>query len=288
MIPEQFDYVAAKTLEEAVALLAKGPDDARVLAGGHSLIPAMKLRIAQPPALVDIGRIKELSYIREEGGQIRIGAATTHYQIESSARLAEICPLLPETASNIGDVQVRNRGTVGGSLAHCDPAADWPAAMLALDAEMVAVGAGGERVIKAEDFFVGLLTSALEPGEILREIRVPLPQGKVGQAYKKMPQSASGFAVVGVAVNVALDSNGICQSARVGVTGVSGKAYRAHGVEAKLLGGPLTKDRIQAAAALATDGVDVNSDLSASEDYRRNLAVVYTARALTAANSAAA
>ena len=287
MIPTQFEYVAPKTLDEAVSLLAQRPDEVKILAGGHSLIPAMKLRLAQPEALIDIGRIKDLSYISEEDGQIRIGAATTHYLIESSARLKEICPLLPETASNIGDVQVRNRGTIGGSLAHADPAADWPAAMLALDAEMVAVSAGGERIIKAEDFFVGLLTSALEAAEILREIRIPLPQGRVGQAYKKVPQAASGFAVVGVAVNLVLDSQGICQSARIGITGAAGKAYRAHGVEAKLVGGPLTQDRVRAAAALATDGVDVNGDLNAAEDYRRHLAEVYTARAIETANSAA-
>ena len=174
MIPTQFDYVAPTTLAEAVSLLAEHKDDAKILAGGHSLIPAMKLRLAQPQLLIDIGRIKDLSYVREEAGHLRIGAMTTHYELESSARVREICPLLSACAGSIGDVQVRNRGTIGGSLAHADPAADWPAAILALDAELVATSASGERTIKATDFFVDMLTTALAPGEILREIRVRL------------------------------------------------------------------------------------------------------------------
>src|SRR5881227_3319241 len=171
MIPAQFDYARANTLDEALTLLAQN-EDAKILAGGHSLIPAMKLRLMQPPLLIDIGRIKDLAYIREEDGQVRIGAATTHYQIESSDLLKQICPLLRDCASHIGDVQVRNKGTIGGSLAHADPAGDWPAAIIALGAEMIAIGKNGERTIKADEFFVDLLTTALEPGEILREIRV--------------------------------------------------------------------------------------------------------------------
>src|SRR3989440_7103619 len=193
MIPAPFDYVAPATLNEAVGLLTQHQDDAKILAGGHSLIPAMKLRLAQPALLIDIGRIKDLAYINEDGGQIRIGAMTTHYEIESNARLKEICPLLPECAASIGDVQVRNKGTIGGSLAHADPSADWPAAILALDAELVAVGAQGERSIKASDFFVDMLTTALEPNEILREIRIAQPKGRTGQAYAKVAQPASGF-----------------------------------------------------------------------------------------------
>src|SRR5256885_14452639 len=168
MIPAQFDYQAPATLEEAVSLLASDVDGAKILAGGHSLIPAMKLRLAQPQLLIDIGRIKSLAYIREEGDQIRIGAMTTHYQIESSDLLKTICPLLPECAASIGDVQVRNKGTIGGSVAHSDPAGDWPAAVIAMNAELVVAGKNGERTIKADDFFVELLTTALEPGEILR------------------------------------------------------------------------------------------------------------------------
>src|SRR5260370_41250925 len=226
MIPAQFDYQAPKTLDEAVSLLAQHRDDAKILAGGHSLIPAMKLRLAQPQLLIDIGRIKDLSYIREESGQIRIGAMTTHYQIESSERLKQICPLLPECAASIGDVQVRNKGTIGGSVAHSDPAGDWPAAVIALNAELFVAGKNGERTIKADDFFVDLLTTALEPGEILREIRISKPQGRSGQAYVKMHHPASGFAVVGVAANLLLDGDSGCQKASVGITGVSSKAYR--------------------------------------------------------------
>src|SRR5436189_4805717 len=173
MIPAQFDYQAPKTLAEAVALLAENQDEAKILAGGHSLIPAMKLRLAQPQLLIDIGRIADLAYIREEADQIRIGAMTTHYAIESSKRLQEICPLLPACAAQIGDVQVRNKGTIGGSLAHADPAADWPAAILALEAELEIAGPIGRRVVAASDFFVEMMETALQPNEILCEIRVP-------------------------------------------------------------------------------------------------------------------
>jgi len=283
MIPSQFDYVAPATLSEAVALLAQHPDEAKILAGGHSLIPAMKLRLAMPQLLIDIGRINDLAYIREEGSQIRIGAMTTHYQIESSDRLREISPLLPETAAQIGDVQVRNKGTIGGSLAHADPAADWPAAIIALDAEIVAVGASGERVIKADDFFVDMLTTSLQPGEILREIRILAASGRFGQAYMKVPQPASGFAVVGVAVSLTRSTAGACESASIGVTGVASKAYRASGVENALVGSALDEQAIAAAASHAADGVSINGDLYASEDYRRHLAQVYTRRAIEAA-----
>ncbi|HKG20889.1 MAG TPA: xanthine dehydrogenase family protein subunit M [Blastocatellia bacterium] len=283
MIPAQFDYVVASTLEEAVSLLAEHPDEAKILAGGHSLIPAMKLRLAMPQILIDIGRVKDLSYIREEGGQIRIGAMTTHYQLQSSDRLREICPLLPETAEQIGDVQVRNKGTIGGSLAHSDPAADWPAAILALDAEIVAVSAKGERSIKASDFFVDLLTTRLEPGEILREIRITPSDGRNGQAYEKVLHPASGFAVVGVAVDLSLDQAGACRAARVAVTGVASKAYRAAGVEQGLAGRALDAQAITSAAEKAVDGVDANGDLYASADYRRHLARIHTRRAIEAA-----
>src|SRR5215471_11425352 len=281
MIPAQFDYARANTLDEALSLLAQ-TEDAKILAGGHSLIPAMKLRLIQPPLLVDIGRIKDLSYVREADGQIQIGAATTHYQIESSELLKKICPLLPECAGHIGDVQVRNRGTIGGSLAHADPAGDWPAAIIALNAELVAVSKQGERVIKADDFFVDLLTTALEPGEILREIRISKPAGR-SQTYVKMHHPASGFAVVGVAANLSVNGNSKCERASIGITGVAAKAYRPAAVEASLNGVTLNDETIAAAAARAADGIDANGDLFASADYRRHLAQVYTRRALDAA-----
>ena len=283
MIPTPFDYQAPATLDEAIALLAGDPDGAKVLAGGHSLIPAMKLRLAQPQLLVDIARIKSLAYIREEGNKILIGATTTHYQLESSELLKQVCPLLPACAASIGDVQVRNKGTIGGSVAHSDPAGDWPAAVLALDAEIVLVGPNGERVVRAADFFVDLLTTDLQPGEILREIRIEKPSGRFGQAYQKVSHPASGFAVVGIAVDLSLNDDGSCKAARVGVTGVAVKAYRAQGVETALSGTTLDDQAIAAAAEHVCDGVDPNGDLYASSEYRRALAKVHTRRALQAA-----
>jgi len=287
MIPAQFDYQAPVTLEEAVSLLAGDPDGAKVLAGGHSLIPAMKLRLAQPQLLVDIARIKSLSYIREEGDQILIGATTTHYQLESSDLLKNICPLLPACAAAIGDVQVRNKGTIGGSIAHSDPAGDWPAAALALSAELVLTGPNGERTVKADAFFLDLLTTDIKPGEILREIRIKKPAGRFGQAYQKVPHPASGFAVVGVAIHLGLNADGSCSAAGVGVTGVSVKAFRAPGTEAALVGSNLDDQTIVSAAAKVCDGVNPTTDLYASSDYRRHLAQVHTRRALQSALASA-
>ncbi len=286
MIPNSFDYVAAKNLQEALALLGQHKD-AKLLAGGHSLIPAMKLRLSYPEMLIDISRIKELSYIQQDGGMVRIGATTTHYQIESSELLKRVCPLLPEAASNLGDVQVRNKGTIGGSLAHADPAADWPASVIALDSDIVLTSAKGDRTIKASEFFTELFTTALQPGEILREVRFAVPQGRVAQCYLKFRHPASGFAVVGVAVSLSLDNSGKCQSAGVGITGASPKPYRASAVEKVLKGATLDAKSLSAAASHATDGVNANSDLFASSEYRRHLAEVYTRRALETAVSRA-
>jgi carbon-monoxide dehydrogenase medium subunit len=286
MIPTPFDYQAPATLEEAIALLAGDPDGAKVLAGGHSLIPAMKLRLAQPQLLVDIARIKSLAYIREEGNKILIGATTTHYQLESSDLLKQVCPLLPLCAASIGDVQVRNKGTIGGSVAHSDPAGDWPAAVLALDADLVLVGPNGDRTVKAADFFVDLLTTDLQPGEILREIRIGKPSGRFGHAYQKVAHPASGFAVVGIAVQLELNEDGSCKAAKVGVTGVGVKAYRAQAVEAALAGKSLDDQTIAAAAEHVYDGVDPNGDLYASSEYRCALAKVHTRRAIQTAKAA--
>jgi len=285
MIPAQFDYAAPSTLDEALSLLADRAGDAKILAGGHSLIPAMKLRLAQPSLLIDIGRVKDLSYVREDGGQIRIGAMTTHYEIESNKRLREVCPLLSECAASIGDVQVRNRGTIGGSLAHADPAADWPAAVIALRAELVAASARGERLISADDFFVDMLTTALSPDEVLREIRITAPPARTGQAYMKVHHPASGFAVVGVAVSLTLGDDGRCSTAGVALTGIATKAYRSAQVENALVGSAPDEQTIAAAASHAADGVEANGDIYASDDYRRHLARVYTRRAIVAAAS---
>jgi len=280
MIPAQFDYLAPISLKEAVAMLAQHGDRAKLLAGGHSLIPAMKLRLSQPELLVDLGRVKDLSYINEKDGGVRIGAMTTHYQIESSARLRSVCALLPETASHIGDVQVRNKGTIGGSLAHADPAADWPAAILALGADLVATSTRGEHVIKADSFFVDVLTTALAPNEILTEIRVPVAPARTGQAYVKMAQPASGFAVVGIAVTLTRDQSGKCSSVGIGVTGVAPKAYRATAVENVLKGSMLDDASIAHAAAHIADGIEPNADLYASAEYRAHLGEVYAKRAI--------
>jgi carbon-monoxide dehydrogenase medium subunit len=283
MIPANFEYHAPKTVDEAIGLLAQHGDDCKVLAGGHSLIPAMKLRLTQIPVLVDIGKIADLNYINVDGGTIRIGAMTTHGAIAASADIQQHCPLLAECGAQVGDQQVRNRGTLGGSLVHADPAADWPAAILALKAELVLKSANGERVVKASDFFVDMLTTDVQPGELLTEIRVPIPAQPKASAYLKVPQAASGFAVVGVAAQLEMDG-GTCKSVSIGVTGLAPKAYRASSVEAALAGAALDDAAVSAAAAQAdADASDALGDLHASEDYRRHLARVYAKRAVQAA-----
>jgi len=273
MIPQEFEYSAPATLQEALGLLADG--SAKALAGGMSLIPMMKLRLAAPEHVVDLKRVPGLAYIRQSPGGIHIGATTTHYQIESSSALRSQCPLLAETAAHIGDVQVRNMGTIGGSLAHADPAADYPAALLALEARVKLASAQGERTLAFQDFLVDTFTTALEPGEIVAEIIVPAEARGVGASYQKMHQPASGFAIVGAAARVAR-SNGSIGLVRVGITGVGPKAYRAANVE-RILQATGDPDR---AAAAVTEGVEASSDLNASVDYRRQMARVYTARAL--------
>lgn len=279
MISQTFDYTAPKTLEEALGLMAAG---AKPLAGGMSLIPMMKLRLAAPDHLVDLGRLKELSYIREEGGAIHIGATTTHHEVESSPLLRGKCPLLTETASNIGDVQVRNMGTLGGSAAHADPSADQPAALQALEAKLVLKGAKSERTVTAADFFVDTFTTALEAGEIVRELIVPVEGSGTGTSYQKMVQPASGFAIVGIAARITR-SGGKIAMARIGVTGLSNHAYRARAAEQTLEGKAGSASEIQNAAALVAEGVEANSDLHASAEYRKHMAVIYATRALMAA-----
>ena len=281
MIPQQFEYSAPKTLDEALGLLAEG---AKPLAGGMSLIPMMKLRLAAPEHLVDLGRIKDLSYIREQGGELHIGATATHHDVESSPVVRGKCPLLAETASHIGDVQVRNMGTIGGSVAHADPAADYPAALQALEAKIVLKGAKAERTVSADDFFVDTFTTALEPGEIVREVVVPVDGDGTGTSYQKVLQPASGFAIVGIAVRVR-KSGGKITLVRIGVTGLSNRAFRATAAEKALEGKAGSAAEVQAAAALVAQGVEANSDLHASADYRKHLAVVYAGKALTAALS---
>ena len=280
MIPSAFEYVRASSLAEATRLLATRAGDAKILAGGHSLLPMMKLRLSTPALLIDIGRLPELSGIREDGGNLAIGACTTHYAIESSTLIQQRCPLLAETAAAIGDVQVRNRGTLGGSIAHADPAADWPAAIIALGAQLRLVHGGGERTVDATAFFVDLMTTALEGQEILTEIRVPLQAPRTGSAYLKVPQPASGFALAGVAAQVTLGTNNVVQEVAVGITGVGNTAFRAHATERALRGQPATAEAVAQAAAQAVDGVEALEDIHASPEYRLHLARVYTKRAL--------
>jgi carbon-monoxide dehydrogenase medium subunit len=283
VIPAAFEYYAPRSVNEALTLLDRHGDDAKILAGGHSLLPALKLRLSSVGHLIDIGRIADLAYIKEDQGKLCVGARTSHYQVESSSVVRQKCPLLAECAGNIGDVQVRNRGTIGGSLAHADPAADYPAAILALDAEIQAVSSGGKRTIRAEDFFVDMLTTALRAGEIITEVRIAPSAAKTGSAYLKVPQPASGFAVVGVAAVVTLDASGKCAAVRVGVTGATAKAFRAKDTEAALTGKAPDEKTLTQAAAQSTNGVDANGDIFASAEYRTHLVEVYTKRALAKA-----
>jgi carbon-monoxide dehydrogenase medium subunit len=279
MIPSSFEYHSPKTLEDAFRLLERHGDEAKLLAGGHSLLPLMKLRLAAPRFVIDIGRLHALRYIREENGRIAIGALTTHAEVEHSALLRAKCPLLPETAAEIGDIQVRNCGTLGGSLAHADPAADYPAAILALDAEIVASSKAGARVIPASEFFVEMLTTQLRPGEILTEVRVPVSAKGSGSAYVKMPQPASGFAVVGVAARVLLGPGGKLTDVALGVTGVGPKAYRASAVEKALRGKKSNEKLLARAMKSIAQGVDPLADLHASAEYRREMAAIIARRA---------
>jgi carbon-monoxide dehydrogenase medium subunit len=271
MIPAAFDYVRASSVDEAIGLLGEHGDDAKLLAGGHSLLPLMKLRLATPGVLVDIGRIGDLNFVRSEGGEVRIGAMTRHCDLEASDELEEQAPLLAHVAGQIGDPQVRHRGTIGGSVAHGDPASDFPAALLALRATLVAKGPGGERTIPVDDFFTGFLETTLAGDEVLTEIRVPAV-GDAGWSFQKFNRRAQDYAIIGVAAVL----NG---SPGVGLINMGAIPVRATATEAALSGGSSAAD----AAAKADEGLDPPSDLNASADYRRHLARVLTRRALEAA-----
>jgi len=261
-------------------MLGRFGEDAKLLAGGHSLLPMMKLRLAQPTHLIDLAGVGELAFIKEEAGKIVVGAASTHSQLESSDLVRGKLGLLGECAGAIGDVQVRNRGTIGGSLAHADPAADYPAGVLALEGEITLASASGTRIVKAADFFVDFLTTALKPGEILTQVSfAPIAAG-TGYAYVKHPQPASGFAIVGVAAMLKLNAQGNCEIARVAVTGLGAKAFRATAAENGLSGKAPSAQAITAAASHAADGADPMSDIHASADFRAELARVYARRAL--------
>ena len=280
MISTQFEYSRATSLDDALAKLAATAGDGKFIAGGHSLVPLMKLRLSEPKILIDIARIPGLSGISEKDQQIEIGAGTVHHDVASSALLRRVCPALADCAAEIGDPQVRNRGTLGGSLAHADPSADYPAVMLALDAEIHMKGPKGWRAVKAPDFFQGLFTVDLAADEIIA--RVTFNPVKAA-AYAKLHQRASHFAIVGVAA--ALDvKDGAIQSARIGLTGASSHATRLTDVEKALEGKPASADSIETAARNAGATLeDLNSDIHASSDYRRAMIQVFTERALKGA-----
>jgi carbon-monoxide dehydrogenase medium subunit len=277
VIPAAFDYEVAESVEHALALLGDDPD-AKVLAGGHSLVPALKLRIARPSKLVDIGRLSDLAYVRDVGTQIAVGALSTHAAVQHDPLLHEHCPIVSTTAGGIGDPQVRHRGTIGGSLAHGDPASDLPAVMLALDAEFVIVGSGGERTVGAADFFTGVFMTAVGPDELLTEIRIPKLGASTGWSYLKYHRRAQDWATVGVAALVDRD-NGTAKGASVALTNMGGTPLRAKAVEDAIGSGSSPAD----AAAHAAEGTEPSSDTAASAEFRMHLAKVLTQRALTEA-----
>ena len=284
MLPGEFEYHRASSVDEAIQLMQQHGDDAKFIAGGHSLLPLMKLRLAEPAHLIDIGRIPNLAYVRRSNGTVSVGALTTHYQLESNADLAKSVTVVPEAAAHIGDVQVRNRGTVGGSVAHADPASDLPSVLVALGAEFVAKGPNGERTIAATDFFEDLMTTSLGADELLTEIRFSVPQGKVGSAYEKLSNKASHYSVVGAAAILTLAGDGTVQDCSVAFSGVSARPIKATAVEDALKGKQPTAENIAAAAEHAPENVDfAMSDIHASEEYRLAMTKVFAKRALTKA-----
>ena len=283
MYTAPFEYHRAGSVDDAVALLAAYGDDGKLIAGGHSLLPVMKLRFAQPAHLIDIRRVAELAGIHEESGVLRIGATTPHAAVAASAAVQDKARILAEAAGRIGDAQVRNMGTIGGSLAHADPAADLPAVTLALGAELRAVGRRGQRTIPIDQFFTGMFSSALAPDELLLEVRVPVASARTGGAYEKHADPASGYAIVGVAAVVTLGGKGTVERARVALTGLTPHATRLAGVEQALIGKAPTSEQIQAAAQRAAEGLELRDLTGGGAAYKNNLAVVYTRRALVRA-----
>jgi len=279
LIPGEFEYHAPSTVDEAVALLERLGEDAKVLAGGHSLVPAMRFRLALPQYLVDINRIDGLSHIREEGGVLAIGALTREADLERSHVVAQRYPLLVDAARVIADPLVRNRATVGGNLAHADPANDHPAVMLAYGATLVAQGAGGRREIAADDFFVGLFENAMEPGEILVEVRIPAPGAGSGGAYEKFERKVGDYAVSAAAVQLTMDGD-TCTAARIGLTNVSAVPMRAREAEVALVGQQPTADVVEAAGRAAAAECDPSGDLRGSEAYKRDVTRVLVKRAI--------
>ena len=284
MISSHFEYTRAKSIDDALAKLRASDGEGKFIAGGHSLVPLMKLRLSEPRVLIDIARIPGLAGIHSKGEKVEIGAGTVHQDVASSSMLQQECPMIAECASDIGDPQVRNRGTLGGSLAHADPAADYPAVMLALDAEIHLKGQTGWRTVKAHDFFKGMFTVDLAPDEIIAGVQFrPVKSA----AYTKLQQRASRFAIVGVAAAVDVHGGAI-RSARIGLTGASSHAVRLFDVEEALAGKPANEKGVEAAVKMAGRSLkDVNSDIHASAEYRKAMVPVFTKRALVKALSRA-
>jgi aerobic carbon-monoxide dehydrogenase medium subunit len=282
MIPPKFDYVRPESVAEAVAALAEYGEDAKVLAGGQSLIPLLRLRLAAPTALVDISRIGELRGIRLDGGTVVVGAATPHHEVMHDATVREHAPLLVQATATVADPAVRHRGTLGGSLAHADPAGDLPAVALACEAEFVIAGPGGRRTVPAPEFFVDYLETALGPGELLVEVRVPGHGAGWGSHYEKFNRVAQAWAIVGVAALVRRE-NGTIAEARIGLTNMGPTPLRATVTEQALAGAAAGNGGIAAAAEHAAEGTSPSSDLSGAADYREHLARVLTRRAVQAA-----
>ena len=284
MHPASFDYLTPGSIQETLDLLTRHGEDAKLLAGGQSLIPTMKLRLAQPGYLIDLGRVADLpSGVRRDGEHLVIGARTLHAEVGESDVVRQTFPGLAHAADVIGDIQVRNRGTIGGSCAHADPGADFPVILTALDATFVAVSPRGSRTIPVDDFFVDFYTTALEPDELLTEIRLPVPAPNSINAYAKLGNPASGYVVVSAGVLLLRGSGGECTGARVAVGGLASKPFRAQAVEDALCGQQLNADSIGAAAAKTAEGADPYGDLYADEDYKRQVAAVYVRRALETA-----
>jgi carbon-monoxide dehydrogenase medium subunit len=283
VIPPAFEYVRAESVDEALAYLGKYGSDARLLAGGHSLLPLMRLRLASPRVLIDIGRIRELAYVRAEGDELAVGALATHDALERSPAVAAAAPALGEAAGVLGDPQVRNRGTFGGELAHADPAADYGAVVLALGGAVTVAGPGGRRTLAIDDWYTGPFTTALGPGEMLLGYRAPAAGPREGSVYRKFARRASDYGMVGVAVRLRLGEDGRCAAARIALGCVSDRPVRAKSAEAALVGAFPEGDAVRSAAALVLDGVDVADDPFCPADYRRALAQVETARAIAEA-----
>ena len=283
MIPPAFEYLRANTIPEAIAFLQQYGDDAKILSGGQSLIPMMKLRLARPAYLIDINRIAGLSYIKEEDGYLKIGGLTREAELEASPLIRSRYPIILDTARMIADPQVRNLATVAGNLAHGDPANDHPATMVALGAKVVATGPGGERVIPIDDFFVSLFTTALEPNEIVTEIRIPIPPAHSGGAYFKLERKVGDFATAAVAAQVTLDAGGTCQTAGIGLTNVGPTPVKARKAEAFLRGKKLDQANLRQAAQLAAEEAQPSSDLRGPAEYKKGLVKELTFRALSRA-----